>query len=1127
MPVPDAAPPKTDAPFTRRLIRLSLGGNLPLLILVVSLLAGVLALLLTPREEEPQIVVPMVDVLVSAPGAGSQQVERQVTTPLEKLLAQIPGVEHIYSTSSSGQAVVTIRFYVGEDREKALLNTYNKLYSNADKVPALVNQWQVSPVEVDDVPILMFGLWSQNPNRYSDFELRRLGEELAIHLQAIDNTNQVSVTGGRPRVIQLLLNPEALAARKTTIADILQALSISNSLQSAGNLRLQNNAILLESGDIFRSVQQLRASIINVIDGAPVYLRDVAEIVDGPDETRAYQWLNPPATQSTTPNPPLTDYPMVTLSVAKQPGSNAVTVARDVHRIMAQLQRELIPADIQIELLRDYGQTADEKVNQLTSSLAFAIATVVIFIAVFLGMRPALVVGLAIPICYGITLALDLALGYSINRVTLFALILSLGLLVDDPITGVDNIERHLEKDAGSMADRITHAITEIRTPLLMSTLTIVLAFIPLAFITGMMGPYMAPMAFNVPVSVIVSTVVAFLVTPWLASKLLRHDRPPQDENAVINSRFGLFYRRLLSPLLGDRRKAKNLLWGVGILFILAALLPTLRLVPLKLLPFDNKSELQIIIDMPESATLETTASLAKQVARQIRRLPEVRTIAGYAGEPSPMDFNGLVRHYYQRQAPNLAELRVVLLDKAERQHQSHAVVLRLRELLQPLAVDGIKIRVVETPPGPPVLSTLVAEIYADNHLPYSAQQAAAQRVAERLQREPLVSEVDTSVGDDQQRLRFITDKIKAALSGISTADINQALVTANQGTISGYLNQPRETVPTPIILRLPESQRTTLPALAGLQLKGRAGIVQQTAAGGLDAAPQPLVALGELGEFESGIADKPIMHKDLRPVVLVTAEVSGRTPAEVIADISSDLGKSPGTASRWQDRTYLTAGGGDGWQLPDGIELKWSGEGEWRITLQVFRDMGLAFAFALIAIFFVLRIQTASTTLSLIIMSSIPLTIIGIMPGFWLLNLTTSQTIAGAPDPALFTATAMIGMIALAGIVVRNSLILVDFIDQARQSGIEMQEALLRAGAVRTRPVLLTAGTTLLGNIVITLDPVFSGLALAIMFGIIASTLFTLVVVPVTYQLVFSDKPNTRQTSPLPASPATADEEE
>ncbi len=1090
-----------------RLVRRSLDGGIPLFIFILALLAGMIALHYTPREEEPQIVVPMLDVLVSAPGLSAEQVARQVTIPVEKLLTQIPGVEHVYSTSGPGLASVTLRFYVGQDREESILNTYNKLYANQDQVPGVVSEWLVRPVEVDDVPIVLLALWSEDAQRYDDYELRRIADEVTTQLQGIPQTSEVNVTGGRPRTIRVLLDPESLAARKTTALEVAQALTLSNQLQSAGNWTLGNQTVVLESGDFVRSIKELETLLVNVIDSTPVYLQDVASIVDGPAEADNYSWIEfaPGHSRFSKEHE---GYPMVTISVAKHRGSNAVSVARQVHERISDLQGSLLPPEVQVEVLRDYGQTANEKVNNLSSSLAFAIVTVVVFIGVFLGIRPALVVGLAVPICYGITLSLDLAFGYTINRVTLFALILSLGLLVDDPITGVDNIDRYLRKKGGSAFERIVAAMAEIRTPLFMSTITIVLAFVPLGFITGMMGPYMAPMAFNVPVSVAASTLVAFLVTPWLASRLLK---PGSEEGSAKNEEQATLlriYSRMLSPVLDNRKRAKAVLWGVLVLFIIAASLPLFRLVPLKLLPYDNKNEVQIIIDMPEYASLESTATLAKEISNLASQLPEVRAIAAFVGISSPIDFNGMVRRYYQRQRPHMADLRLTLADKTDREHQSHAVVLRLRELLEPFNASDARIKVVEVPPGPPVLSTLVVEVHADELVTYEQQRQAASIVMDRLRREPLVVEVDSTVEHPQKRLRFITDKQKAALSGVSTEDINETLALANQGLNAGYLQMPRETRPLPIELRLATNERSSLSDFNRLRIKGRAGIVQESTPQGLDTAAQPLVSMGELGAFDEQQADRAIHRKDLRPVVYVSAELSGRTPAEVIADINADLGSEPGPADTdWASRNFLSPGAGDGWSVPEGIEILWTGEGEWRITVRVFRDMGLAFAFALTAIFFVLRLQTASTALSLIIMSSIPLTIIGIMPGFWLMNQFGDRVVAGAPDPVMFTATAMIGMIALAGIVVRNSLILVEFITQALDQGLALKNALLQAGAVRMRPVLLTAGTTMLGNLIITLDPVFSGLALAIIFGIVSSTLFTLLVVPVVYLLVF-DKP-------------------
>jgi multidrug efflux pump subunit AcrB len=1088
-----------------RLVAYSLKGGFPQFVFIVAIFLGAIALTYTPREEEPQIVVPMIDVWVDVPNLSARQVERQVTVPLEKLLKQVPGIEHIYSASHDGALNVTLRFNVGEDRERALINTYNKLYSNQDKIPNVVANWIVKPIEVDDVAILMVGLYSTSPDLYSDYELRRMAQEVSTVIQSLPNTSEVNIVGGRSRSIQVLLDLQALAARQTSVMNVVDALGQSNQLTRHGELSLGQNTMVIESGDVIRDLQSLNNIVVNVINGKMVLLKDIAEIRDGPSEPKSYQWLEFANGANTT----LQDkYPMVTISVAKQKGSNAVTVASDVLAKMAELQTELLPAEVHYEYLRNYGQTANEKVNNLTSSLAFAVFTVVVFIGVFLGWRQAIVVALAVPICYGLTLMLDLAFGYTINRVTLFALILSLGLLVDDPITGIDNITRFMGNKNTSKKTNIIEAMSEIRPALIMSTVTIILAFVPLAFITGMMGPYMAPMAFNVPISVVISTFVAFAITPWLASKLLK-----PSSTAIADKTNGI-YSRMLNPLIAKKSRSKLGLWIVLVLFIVACVLPLMRSVPLKLLPFDNKNEIQVLIDMPEGTSLEHTAATVEDVILSVKLLPEAKAIASYIGQPSPIDFNGMVRQHYLRKAPNLAELRVTLLDKTEREHQSHAIVLRLRELLAPLQRDHLSIKVIEVPPGPPVLSTFVAEIYGQPFVSPEIHQAAALGLMSRLKSEAHVVEIDSSINSEQLIWRFVTDKQKAALSGISTVDINNALTVAIASKRAGTYQVESDASPVPIEVKLLYKNRQSLTDILSLQVVGLGAIAQQDNGLGLEVSPQSLVSLAELGQWQQTRVSQPILHKDLVPVIYVTAELAGRTPAEVIADLSADLityeaGHSV-TKNDWQNRTYLQSGGGEPWRLPEGTSYSFSGEGEWKITLDVFRDMGIAFAFALVGIFFLLKLQTSSSALALIIMSAIPLTIIGIMPGFWLLNQFGERTVAGAPDPILFTATAMIGMIALAGIVVRNSLILVEFITLARAKGMNIKQSLLAAGEVRMRPVLLTAGTTMLGNLVITLDPVFSGLALAIIFGIIASTLFSLFVVPMVYFLVFEDNQQT-----------------
>jgi multidrug efflux pump subunit AcrB len=1086
-----------------------MGGPLPLLLLIAALVGGIVALIITPREEEPQIIVPMADLLVSAPGLSAEQVERQIAAPLEKLLFQIDGVEYVYSMSQPERCVVTVRFFVGEDRVDSLVKIYNKIYSHTDRIPAAVRSWVVKPVEIDDVPIVVAVLWSDNPQLTADYELRRLAEEVEHDLQSIENTNRVEVVGGRPRRIRVELDAKALAARRTAPLEVAWAIDVSNKLLPAGDVQVLNQNIIVEAGDFIRNAGDLRKLVINVVDGVPVYLDDVADVIDGPAEPTRYTWIRfGPASDRFTQYPGV--YPAVAISVAKKKGTNAVWLAREVEDFFEKLDSEIFPPEVNYRIIRNYGQTADEKINNLVSSLLVAVLTVVIFIGIFLGWRAAVVVGLAVPICYGVTLVLDMLAGYTINRVTLFALILSLGLLVDDPITGVDNIERYLRIGKYSRRSSIVMAIAEIRSALIMSTIAIILAFAPLYYITGMMGPYMAPMAFNVPVSVMVSTIVAFLVTPWLAYKLVK---PSSQAAAYDITRTGLYriYAALLSPLLRTRRRSWVFLGIVVLLFFVSVALPALRLVPLKLLPYDNKNEFQLIVDMPEGTTLERTQGVVAHLGNYLRTVPEVMDCTAFVGVPSPMDFNGMVRHYYLRQGAHYADIRVTLAERKRRQQQSHALLLRLRRDLEVIARDnGVRIKLVEVPPGPPVISTVTVELYGRKATPYTALQQAAGVLERRLQQEPLVVDVDTSVGDTQQKIIFVPDREKAALSGIGTQDIADTVRLANDGLVAGYLQLPREVNPLPVVIRLPYETRNSPRTLTSLHVKGRPGITKIREKSGLRDAPQPIVPLAELGEIRWSTQDKPIYHKNLKPVVYVFAETAGRTPAEIVFDVGSDMtpDRHPAEPRPLAGRTYINPGGGLPWSLPEGIRAVWNGEGEWEITLRVFRDLGIAFGVALLGIFIVLRIQTGLSAITGIIMLAIPLSVIGIMPGFWILNQLGQRMVDGFPNPILFTATAMIGMIALAGIVVRNSLILVEFIHMALREGKTLQEALLQAGAVRMRPIFLTAGTTLLGNLVITLDPIFSGLAWAIIFGILASTVFTLFVVPVIYRLVYSHRP-------------------
>ena len=1104
------------ADWLSRLLGVTLAGPVPLLLLLVALVGGAVALAITPREEEPQIVVPVADVIVEAPGLSAEQVERQIATPLEKILYQIDGVEYVYSMSRSQRCVVTVRFYVGENREDSLIKVYNKVFSNTDRIPAAVKSWVVKPLEIDDVPIVVVALWSDNPDLTSDHELRRLAEEIEHDLQSIENTNRIEVTGGRPRQIRVELDPDALAARRTAPLEVAWAIDVSSRLLPAGEIQTLDRDLIVEAGNFIQSGDELANLVINVVDGVPVYLRDVAHIIDGPAEPASYTWIGfGPASKLSKEYPDA--YPAVAISIAKKKGANAVWVAEEVEGYFSKLKREIFPPEVNYRIIRNYGRTADEKINNLVASLLVAVLTVTIFIGIFLGWRAALVVGLAVPICYGITLALDLVTGYTINRVTLFALILALGLLVDDPITGVENIERYLRTGRYSRRTSIILAIGEIRTALIMSTVAIILAFAPLHYITGMMGPYMAPMAFNVPVSVTASTVVAFLVTPWLAYKLLRPSQEASEKDIEETTLYRV-YSSLLKPLFSTRQHSWIFLAIVSFLFLVSMVFPLLRVVPLKLLPYDNKDEFQVVIDMPEGTTLERTQGVAAAFCRYLSTVPEVKDYTAFVGVPSPMDFNGMVRHYYLRQAAHYADIRVTLAERHRRSQQSHAILLRLRRDLEAIAQSyDCRLKLVEVPPGPPVISTVTVELFGGEVTAYSALQEGAKLLEERLKQEPFVVDVDTSVGDDQQKLIFVPDREKAALSGIGTEDIASTVRLANHGLIAAYLQIPSEVNPLPVILRLPLQVRSSPHILAALHVKGRPGITKIREKSGVRDAPQPMVPLGELGDLHISTQDKVIYHKNLKPVAYVFAEVAGRAPAEIVLDVASDLNTNfPKSQTPPGRRTYFNSGGGLPWALPEGVLAVWKGEGEWKITVRVFRDLGMAFGVALLGIFLVLRIQTGLSAITAIIMIAIPLSLIGIMPGFWLLNQLGMRSVNGFPDPILFTATAMIGIIALAGIVIRNSLILVEFIHMSLREGKGLTDSLLRAGAVRMRPIFLTAGTTMLGNLVITLDPIFSGLAWAIIFGLAASTVFTLFVIPVLYSLVYSNKPG----HGLPVSP-------
>ncbi len=1051
-----------------RIVDKFLEGNLSVILILLSFLAGAVALILTPREEEPQIVVPLADVYVHMPGASAEEVEKQVSTRLEKLLWQVDGVEYVYSMSRPDMAVVTVRFYVGEDRIDSLVKLHNKIKTHCDIVPPGVSGWVIKPVEVDDVPIVNLTLYSKN---LSDYDLRRVSEEVVDRLQSVKNTSVTKVIGGRPRQIQVAIDSGALAARGLSLLDVQRALSAGNLELPAGNFDKSNEQFLVRAGTFFQTASEVGDLVVGVSSNAPVFLRDVAKISDAMTEAETYTRLRfGPAEAGADTN---REYQAVHIAVAKQKGTNAVTVADEVIAKVGEMRGTIIPDDIDVRVTRNYGETANHKVNELIEHLVIAIVTVLALILFALGWREAIIVAVSIPIIYSLTLLVNYWFGYTINRVTLFALVLALGLLVDDPIVDVENIYRHFKMKKEPPRDAVLTAVDEVRPPVILATLAVIVSFLPMLFITGMMGPYMRPMAVNVPLTMVMSLLVAFTVTPWMTYHVLKGEYGKQEEEFVLEeSKIYKIYRSLLSPFLDSRRKAWMLIGLVIILFFGSVAMPAFNLVPLKMLPFDNKNEFQLVVDLPEGTTLEETDKAVRALEDYLATVNEVTDLEAYVGTASAMDFNGMVRHYYLRQGANVADIRVNLVQKGMRKQQSHAIALRLRNDLTRIAeANGALLKIVEVPPGPPVISTLAAEVYADPGLSYEEQIAAARVVKARMSQEDKVVDVDDTVEAPQHRFHFIPDRTKAALSGVTDAQISQTLAIALAGQAVGEVHQPTERNPLTIMLRLPRQDRSSLTSLESIHVKGSSG---------------QLVRLSELGHFEEETLEPTIFHKNLERVVYVFGEMAGKSPVNAILNLSSYFKKDP---------------------LPEGTRVVWGGEGEWKITVDAFRDLGIAFGAALVLIFILLLIETGSYVMPLIIMAAIPLTMIGIMPGFWLLNLVMDRPVGGFNNPVFFTATAMIGMIALAGIVVRNSIILIDFIHHALKRGVSLKEAIIESGAVRLRPIILTAGAALLGNWIITLDPIFSGLAWSIIFGVFASTAFTLVVIPVVYWLVYGKK--------------------
>jgi multidrug efflux pump subunit AcrB len=1026
------------------------------LVIVASLALGAFSVWKLPREEEPQIIVPMIDVFVQMPGASAREVEERVTRPMEKLLWEVPGVEYIYSTSSPGMSMAVVRFYVGQDEEKSIVRLNQKMQANFDLIPPGASQPLVKPRSIDDVPILALTFWSR---RYNDFEIRRIAAQVHDAVKQVPDVSAATLIGGQRREIRVTLDQARLAAYSMTPMQVYGALGVSNRRLPSGSFSNLNREFLLETGEFLRTADDVRNVVAGVSGGRPVFVRDVAQVSDGGEEPSQYvQYASGKSF-----------YPAVTLAVSKRKGANAIDIANTVLARVDALKGSVIPSDLEMTITRNYGETAAEKSNELLLHMMIAVISVSVLIWITLGFRESLIVFTAIPVTLALTLTVFYLYGYTLNRITLFALIFSIGILVDDAIVVVENIVRHarLPGNAGRPLMQVAiEAVDEVGNPTILATLAVIAAILPMAFVGGLMGPYMRPIPIGASAAMVFSLIVAFLVTPWAAVRLLKiHRGRGHGEQEGLATRL---YRRVMGPLLHRAPLRWGFLPMVAVLLAGACSLVYVKFVKVKMLPFDNKSEFQVILDMPEGTTLEQTGRVARALAEAALAQPEVTNVQTYVGTASPYNFNGLVRHYYLRSGPNVADIQVNLLGKKERDQQSHQIAKRVRDSLAPIAArHGARVKVAEVPPGPPVLQTLVAEIYGPTQ---QGQIALARQVKEIFEKTDGIVDVDWYVEDDQPKYQLIIDKEKAALAGISEDDIARTMRIASAGEVAGLAHIDSEKEDVPIRLRLDRATRSDLEQIRNLKIQGRTG---------------QAVALGELARVEQTIEDKSIYHKNLMPVTYVTADVAGamESPVYAVLATGSRIGdlRMPEGYTIEQYTARQPAGDAR-------YAMKW--DGEWHITYEVFRDLGLAFAAVLVLIYVLVVGWFQSFITPLVIMAAIPFSLVGILPAHGLLN-------------AFFTATSMIGFIAGAGIVVRNSIILVDFIELRLKEGMPLDEAVIDAGAVRFRPMLLTAAAVVVGATVILFDPIFQGLAIALMAGEVASLLLSRMTVPVVYYIV------------------------
>jgi len=1067
-----------------RLARAFQANPLTPVLAIAGLLLGLFATAITPREEEPQIDVTMANVIVPFPGAPATDVESLVSGPLEQLLSEIEGVKHVYSVSRPGTALITVEFAVGVPRQEALVRLYNQVFSNADWVPPGlgVGQPLVRPMGIDDVPVMALTLWTDDPTRGAT-ELAEVAHTLEAELKRVPGTRDIYTLGAPERAVVVELDATRLASYGMTADDLAAALAAANVVRQAGDRIGSDGLVPVTAGRYLADAQQVAELVIGLDDGRPLRLSDVASIRRGADLPSQYAWYTAPEGGH---RPAGGVAPAVTLAIAKQPGANAADITGAIIERLDGLKATLIPEGVQVSVTRDYGQTANDKAMKLIQKLIFATAAVVLLVLFALGWREAIVVGSAVVLTLALTLFASWAMGFTINRVSLFALIFSIGILVDDAIVVVENIHRHMRLGGKSLLEAIPPAVDEVGSPTILATFTVIAALLPMAFVSGLMGPYMRPIPINASVGMLLSLGVALTVTPWLSLKLLsRHVEiatHPADGQGEAPGRLQALFERLLRPFLDitrGRARRRNLFLGIGVAVVAAAGLAVVQLVVLKMLPFDNKSEFQVVVDLPEGTPLERTNALLLELAGEVATLPEVLDVQGYAGTSGPVNFNGLVRQYYLRRGANVGDLQVNLVAKHDRDRQSHDIARAIRPALAAIGQRyGASVKVVEVPPGPPVMAPLVAEVYGPD---LARARQLARQLQTRFAATAGIVDVDSTLEADAEREVVVVDRDRAARLGVSQAAIADALQLGIAGRDATYLRDGASRYPVPVRLRLPAGDQAALGQLLTLRVRGREG---------------RLLPLSEVVSVQRLPWESDIHHKDLLPVVYVTGDEASAvdSPLYGMFDVVGQVADAPLDGTPVQQR-FLSAP-----TSAQSFAIKW--DGEWQITYETFRDMGLAYSVGLLLIYLLVVAQFRDYLVPLVIMAPIPLTVIGVMPGHALLG-------------AQFTATSMIGMIALAGIIVRNSILLVDFINQAVAAGRAPAEAVIEACAVRAQPIVLTGLAAMAGAFFILDDPIFNGLAIALIFGILVSTVLTLVVIPLLYFMLLKHRAGAQEVTP------------